>query len=63
MTIQGIEIPAMDLVPADYLNKSGDYFLYILFMWLMMSAGGKIAAIGVSLIAIKKPPKPNPPAI
>ncbi|MBN2250656.1 MAG: hypothetical protein JW724_01095 [Candidatus Altiarchaeota archaeon] len=50
LTIAGIEIPGLELVPAEYLNLSGNLMFFLLFMWLLISAGGRISSIGVSMI-------------
>ena len=49
VSIGGIEIPGMEIIPVDYLNLSGNLLFYLLFMWLLLSAGGKIASIGVNM--------------
>lgn len=50
VSVGGVEIPSMEIIPVDYLNLSGNLMFYLLFMWLLISAGGKIASIGVSMI-------------
>jgi len=50
ISIGGIEIPGMELIPVEYLNLTGNLMFYFLLMWLLISAGGKIASIGVGMI-------------
>lgn len=50
VSIGGIEIPGMEIIPMEYLNLGGNLMFYFLLMWLLISAGGKIAFIGVGMI-------------
>jgi len=54
LSIGGMEIPGLELIPVDYLNLSGNLMFFILFLWFLVTAGGKIAAIGVSMLHVKK---------
>jgi hypothetical protein len=57
--VNGQELPSMELVPADYLNQSGNLTFFMLFMFFLVSAGGKISSIGVSILHAKKPETPK----
>ena len=46
----GMEIPNMEVIPVEYFNTSGNFMFHFLMMWLLISAGGKISGIGVSMI-------------
>lgn len=58
LTIGGTQIPGMELIPTAYLNQSGNLTFFMLFMFFLLSAGGRIASLGITLLSIKKP---NPP--
>jgi len=45
-TINGQELPGMELIPTDYLDQSGNLMFFMLFMFFLVSAGGKISSIG-----------------
>lgn len=59
LTIGGMEIPGMELIPTAYLNQSGNLTFFMLFMFFLLSAGGRIASVGISMLSIKKPGPPN----
>jgi hypothetical protein len=59
ITMNGQELSSMELVPSEYLNQSGNLTFFMLFMFFLVSAGGKICSIGVSMIHIKKPDAPK----
>ncbi|MEA3255577.1 MAG: hypothetical protein U9Q22_07055 [Candidatus Altiarchaeota archaeon] len=50
----GMQIPNMEIVPTGYFNLSGNLMACFLLTWLLISAGGKIASIGVSMIKKQK---------
>ena len=54
VSVSGIQLPVMDIVPIDYINRSGDMMFYLLFTCVLIYAGGRISGIGVSLVAIKE---------
>lgn len=54
LSVGGVALPVMDIVPVDYINRSGDLLFYLLFTALLIYAGGRISSIGVSLIAIRE---------
>ena len=59
--INGQELPSMEIVPTEYLNQSGNLTFFMLFMFFLVSAGGRISSIGVSMIHLKKPETPKQP--
>ncbi len=59
ITVGGMQIPGMEIIPTAYLNQSGNLTFFMLFMFFLVSAGGRISSIGISMISIKKP---NPPS-
>ena len=59
ITVGGMQIPGMEFIPTAYLNQSGNLTFFMLFMFFLLSAGGRIASIGISMLSIKKP---NPPS-
>jgi hypothetical protein len=59
VTVNGQELSSMELVPSEYLNQSGNLTFFMLFMFFLVSAGGKISSIGVSIIHAKKPETPK----
>ena len=54
ITVKGQEIPSMEVIPTEYLNQSGDLTFFMLFMFFLVSAGGKISGIGVNMLHAKK---------
>ena len=61
ITMNGQELPSMELIPTDYLNQSGNLTFFMLFMFFLVSAGGKVSSIGVSMLHTKKPDAPKQP--
>ena len=59
ITMNGQELPSMEIIPTEYLNQSGNITFFILFMFFLVSAGGKISSIGVSMLHAKKPDTPK----
>jgi hypothetical protein len=59
ITMNGQELPSMELIPSEYLNQSGNLTFFMLFMFFLVSAGGKISSIGVSMVHVKKPDSPR----
>jgi|WetSurMetagenome_2_1015567.scaffolds.fasta_scaffold17814_4 hypothetical protein len=59
VVMNGQELPSMELIPSDYLNQSGNLTFFMLFMFFLVSAGGKISSIGVSMLHAKKPDAPK----
>ena len=59
VTVSGQEMPNMELIPTDYLNQSGNLTFFMLFMFFLVSAGGKISSIGVSMLHAKKADAPK----
>ncbi len=59
ITIGGMQIPGLEFIPIDYLNLSGNLTFFLLFMWLLLSAGGRIASIGIGMISIKQQDQPK----
>jgi hypothetical protein len=59
ITMNGQEFPSMELIPSGYLNQSGNLTFFMLFMFFLVSAGGKISSIGVSMIQGKKTDSPK----
>ncbi len=57
VTVKGQEIASMEIIPTEYLNQSGDLTFFMLFMFFLVSAGGKISSIGVSMIHAPKKPE------
>jgi hypothetical protein len=53
ISIGGVEMPGLEFIPIEYLNLSGNLTFFLLFMWLLLSAGGRVASIGVGMISIK----------
>jgi len=54
ISIGGVEIPGLEVVPVDYLNISGNIGAFIIFLWFLVAAGGRIAQIGVSMLNVRK---------
>jgi hypothetical protein len=50
ISLGGVEIPGMELIPVEYFNISGNLMFHFLLMWLLICGGGRIASIGVSMI-------------
>jgi hypothetical protein len=59
--VNGQEVPNMELIPIDYLNQSGNLTFFMMFMFFLVSAGGKISSIGVSMLHAKKNDAPKQP--
>lgn len=59
--VNGQEISSMEFIPLDYLNQSGNLTFFMLFMFFLVSAGGKISSIGVSMVHGKKTDTPKQP--
>lgn len=49
----GMQIPDMEIIPPGYFNLSGNLMACFLLTWLLMCGGGRVAAIGVSMIKQK----------
>jgi hypothetical protein len=58
ITVGGMQIPGLEFIPTAYLNQSANLTFFMLFMFFLLSAGGRIASIGITMLSIKKP---NPP--
>jgi len=50
ISIAGIELPAMDIVPVDYMNQSANLTFFLLFMFFAASVGGRISMLGIALL-------------
>lgn len=57
--VNGQELSNLELIPVEYLNQSGDLTFFMVFMFFLVSAGGKISSIGVSMIQPKRPELPK----
>lgn len=58
ITVSGMQI-GMDLIPTEYFNQTGNYTFFMLFMFFLLSAGGRISSLGVSMLSMKKPHPPG----